>query len=117
MTGVLQHLGLAENVTDHRLNTRTVLMNPVSRFIYLNMNYHVEHHMFTMVPYYRLPELHELIKHDLPPPEPSIPAAFRRLWPVLKKQLTYKEAVIVPELPEGATPYRAEVARLLPHAV
>ena len=35
MTGLLQHLGLAENVTDHRLNTRTVLMNPVSRFIYL----------------------------------------------------------------------------------
>lgn len=117
MTGVLQHLGLAENVTDHRLNTRTVLMNPVSRFIYLNMNYHLEHHMFTMVPYYRLPELHELIRHDVPPPEPSIPAAFRRLWPVLKKQLTYKDAVIVPELPEGATPYRDEVQRLLPHAV
>ncbi len=117
MTGVLQHLGLAENVTDHRLNTRTVLMNPISRFIYLNMNYHVEHHMFTMVPYYRLPELHELLKHDLAPPEPSILSAFRRLWPVLKKQLTYKDAVIVPELPDGATPYRDEVQRLLPHAV
>ena len=117
MTGVLQHLGLAENVTDHRLNTRTVLMNPISRFIYLNMNYHVEHHMFTMVPYYRLPDLHELVKHELPPPEPSIAAAFRRLWPVLKKQLRYKDAVIVPELPDGATPYRDEVQRLLPHAV
>lgn len=117
MTGVLQHLGLAENVTDHRLNTRTVLMNPVSRFIYLNMNYHIEHHMFTMVPYYRLPELHELIKHDLPEPDPSILAAFRRLIPVLRKQLRYKDAVIVPELPPGATPYRAEVEKLLPHAV
>ncbi len=117
MTGVLQHLGLAENVTDHRLNTRTVLMNPVSRFIYLNMNYHVEHHMFTMVPYYRLPELHELVKHDLPAPEPSIVAAFRRLWPVLKRQLSYEDAVFIPTLPEGATPYRAEVERLRPHAV
>ncbi len=117
MTGVLQHLGLAENVTDHRLNTRTVLMNPLSRFIYLNMNYHVEHHMFTMVPYYRLPELHELVKHDLPAPEPSIIAAFRRLWPVLQKQLSYEDAVIVPDLPDGATPYRDEVQRLLPHAV
>jgi len=64
MTGLLQHLGLAENVSDHRQNTRTVLMNPVSRFIYLNMNYHLEHHMFTMVPYYNLPRLHDLIKHD-----------------------------------------------------
>ena len=45
MTGMLQHGGLADNVTDHRLNTRTVMMNPVSRFIYWNMNYHVEHHV------------------------------------------------------------------------
>lgn len=117
MTGLLQHLGLAENVSDHRLNTRTVLMNPVSRFIYLNMNYHVEHHMFTMVPYYRLPELHELIKHDVPAPESSIFTAFRRLLPVLVKQLKYEEAVIVPELPDGAKPYRDEVNLLRPHAV
>ncbi len=117
MTGVLQHLGLAENVSDHRLNTRTVLMNPVSRFVYLNMNYHLEHHMFTMVPYYHLPRLHELIRHDLPAPEPSIIAAFRRLIPVLRRQLKYEDAVIIPDLPPGATPYRAEVERLRPHAI
>ena len=117
MTGLLQHLGLAENVSDHRLNTRTVLMNPISRFIYLNMNYHLEHHLFTMVPYYNLPKLHLLIKHDVPPPEPSIPAAFMRLLPVLVKQLKYEDAVIVPKLPEGATPYRSEVEKLRPHAI
>lgn len=33
-TGWLQHGGLADNVLDHRLNCRTVYMNPVSRFIY-----------------------------------------------------------------------------------
>jgi fatty acid desaturase len=117
MTGTLQHLGLAENVTDHRLNTRTVMMNPISRFIYLNMNYHVEHHMFTMVPYYNLPKLHALIKHDLPAPEPSILAAYRRLLPVLWRQLRYQDAVIVPALPHTAQPYRREVEALLPHAV
>jgi len=117
MTGLLQHLGLAENVTDHRLNTRTVLMNPISRFIYLNMNYHVEHHMFTMIPYYHLPRLHEMIKNDLPPPQPSIWTAYRRLLPVLWRQLKYEDAVIIPELPDGATPYRDEVKSLLPHAV
>ena len=117
MIGLLQHLGLAENVSDHRLNTRTVLMNPISRFIYLNMNYHLEHHLFTMVPYYNLPKLHLLIKHDVPPPEPSIPAAFIRLLPVLLKQLQYKDSVIVPDLPEGATPYRSEVEKLSPHSV
>ena len=117
MTGLLQHLGLAENVTDHRLNTRTVLMNPISRFIYLNMNYHLEHHLFTMVPYYNLPKLHALIKHDVPPPEPSIFAAFKRLLPVLVKQLKYKDAVIIPTLPKGATVYGPEVERLRPFAV
>jgi fatty acid desaturase len=50
MTGHLQHAGLADNVLDHRLNTRTVYMNPLSRYVYWNMNYHVEHHMFPMVP-------------------------------------------------------------------
>lgn len=117
MTGILQHLGLAENVTDHRLNTRSVMMNPISQFIYLNMNYHVEHHMFTMVPYYNLPKLNDLIKHDLPAADPSIFAAFRRLLPVLVKQLKYEDAVIIPELPAGAAPYRPEVEKLRPHAV
>ena len=117
MTGLLQHLGLAENVTDHRLNTRTVLMNPISRFVYLNMNYHLEHHLFTMVPYYNLPKLHALIKHDVPPPEPSIFAAFNRLVPVLVKQLKYEDAVIIPTLPKGATVYGPEVERLHPFAV
>ena len=68
MTGIMQHAGLAEDVLDHRLNSRTVYINPISRFVYWNMNYHVEHHMFPMVPYHRLPELHEKIKHDLPAP-------------------------------------------------
>lgn len=117
MTGVLQHLGLAENVADHRLNTRTVLMNPISRFIYLNMNYHLEHHMFTMVPYYNLPKLHALIAHDVPAPEPSIVAAFARVLPVLRKQLRYSEAVIVPDLPNGATPYGPEADALRQWAV
>ncbi len=117
MTGLLQHLGLAENVTDHRLNTRTVLMNPVSRFIYLNMNYHLEHHMFTMVPYYNLPKLHALIRHDVPAPEPSMLMAFRKLIPVLLRQLRHEDAVIIPDLPNGARAYPPEVETLRAHAV
>jgi len=117
MTGVLQHVGLAENVTDHRLNTRTVLMNPFSRFVYLNMNYHLEHHLFTMVPYYNLPRLHAVIAADMPTPQSSIWAAYRQLLPVLWRQLRYEDAVIVPELPAGAAPYRDEVERLRPDAV
>jgi fatty acid desaturase len=109
MTGLLQHGGLAENVIDHRLNSRTVLMNPVSRFVYWNMNYHVEHHMFPMVPYHRLPELHALIRHDLPEPTPSILAGYRELWPALKRQLRYEDYYIRRDLPATARPYREDL--------
>jgi Na+-transporting NADH:ubiquinone oxidoreductase subunit F len=82
-----QHAGLAENVLDHRLNCRTVYMNPFSRFIYWNMNYHLEHHMFPLVPYHRLPELHELVKDDCPPPYRSIAAAWREIIPASLRQV------------------------------
>ena len=108
MCGYLQHGGLADNVLDHRLNSRTVYMNPVSRFIYWNMNYHVEHHMFPMVPYHRLPELHALIRDDLPAPSPSIWAAYREVLPALKRQLAYEDYFIRRDLPPTAQPYRED---------
>lgn len=114
MTGLLQHGGLADNVIDHRLNSRTVYMNPVSRFIYWNMNYHVEHHMFPMIPYHALPRLHELIKHDLPPANPSILAAYREMWPAVLRQLKYEDYFIKRELPPTAKPYKAEFHKLEP---
>jgi fatty acid desaturase len=86
MTGLTQHGGLADDVTDHRLNSRTVYMNPLSRFVYWNMNYHVEHHMFPMVPFHALKALHEEVKDDLPQPAPNIAAAFRELAPILLQQ-------------------------------
>lgn len=108
MTGLLQHGGLADNVTDHRLNSRTVTMNPVSRFLYWNMNYHIEHHMFPMVPYHALPRLHQLIKDDLPTPSPSIPAAFAEMWPAIKRQLRDEEYFLRRSLPATAKPYRED---------
>ena len=106
MTGLLQHGGLADNVTDHRLNSRTVYMNPISRFIYWNMNYHVEHHMFPMVPYHRLPDLHARIRDDLPVPSPSILAGYREMWPAVLRQLRYEDYYVRRDLPPSARPYR-----------
>jgi fatty acid desaturase len=94
LTGMTQHAGLADNVTDHRLNSRTVLMNPISRFIYWNMNYHLEHHMFPMVPYHHLAELHDEIAGDLPAPSPSMLAAYREFIPVLLAQRSDPECFI-----------------------
>ena len=100
MTGLLQHGGLDENVADFRLNTRTVYMNPISRFIYLNMNYHLEHHMYPAVPYYNLPKLHELLKHDVPAPTPSIWAGYKEMVPILLQQLQGKDVHLVRDIPK-----------------
>ncbi len=112
MTGLLQHGGLADNVIDHRLNSRTVYMNPISRFIYWNMNYHIEHHMFPMVPYHALPRLHELVKADYPPPNTSILDGYIEMYRAVKRQLTDPEYYIRRELPPGAKPYRDEFHNL-----
>jgi len=61
-------------------------MNPIFRFVYLNMNYHTEHHMYPMVPYYKLPELHRELRHDLPPPYRGTLAAYREIIPALLRQ-------------------------------
>ncbi len=110
-----QHAGLAENVLDHRLNCRTVYMNPISRFIYWNMNYHVEHHMFPLVPYHALPRLHELVKDDCPPAYPSIYAAWSEILPTLRRQVKDPAYHIRRRLPEqkkatGKTIVRSDMA-------
>jgi fatty acid desaturase len=108
LTGFLQHGGLAEDVLDHRLNTRTVYMNPVSRWIYWNMNYHVEHHMFPMVPYHALPRLHEIIRHDLPPPNTSMWDGYKEMVRAVMRQRREPGYYHHRELPPTARPYRQE---------
>lgn len=100
-----QHTGMGENVLDHRLNTRTVKMCWLNRFMYWNMNYHIEHHLYPMVPFHRLPALHEEIKNDLPEPYPSLWAAYREILPAVIKQLRDPSYYIRRELPPGAAPY------------
>jgi fatty acid desaturase len=80
-------------------------MNVVNRFLYWNMNYHVEHHMFPMVPYHRLAQLHEEIKHDCAAVYPSLWAAYREIIPAILRQLKDQEHYVRRELPPGAAPF------------
>lgn len=98
-----QHAGLAEDVPDFRLNARTVIMNPVFAFLYTNMNYHIEHHMFPMVPFYRLPDLHARLKPFMPPPYPSLWAAWREIIPTLIRQKSDATYFVRRPLPENVT--------------
>ena len=108
LTGLLQHGALDEDVLDHRLNSRSVYMNPISRWIYWNMNYHIEHHMFPMVPYHALPKLHALIKDDLPPANRSIFDGYREMISALWRQRSDPTYHLRRQLPDTARPYREE---------
>ncbi len=89
LVGFTQHVALAEDVTDYRLNTRTVRMNVVWRFLYCNMNYHLEHHMYPMVPFHSLAALHDEIKADCPPAYAGIWQVYAsEIVPTLRRQLT-----------------------------
>lgn len=105
--GLTQHAGLAENVLDHRLNCRTVYMNPLNRFLYWNMNYHVEHHMFPLVPYHALPRLHEAVKDDCPTPYTGLLSAWREIVPAVLRQVKDPAWHVKRRLPEP-TPRHAE---------
>ena len=109
ITGLTQHAGLAEDVLDHRLNCRTVYMNPVVRFLYWNMNFHVEHHMFPMVPYHHLPALHEEMKADTPTPYNGFWEAYREIIPALLRQVKDPSYFVERQLPPGARPFTPPV--------
>jgi Na+-transporting NADH:ubiquinone oxidoreductase subunit F len=100
--GLTQHAGLREDVLDHRLNTRTVKMNPLFRFLYLNMNYHVEHHIFPSVPYRALPRLHQAIGDQLAPALPNTASAYREIFSTLIRQSRDPSYEIPLEIPDVA---------------
>lgn len=108
--GTTQHAGLQEDVLDHRLNSRTVYMNPVFRFLYWNMNYHIEHHMYPMVPYHALPALHEAIKADCPRPYAGLIEAYREIIPTLWRQRRDSGYFARRALPPGAAPTLSDAA-------
>jgi len=101
--GLTQHAGLAEDVLDHRLNCRTVYMNPLFRFLYWNMNYHVEHHMFPMVPYHALPALHAELKGDMPKPYGGLRQVYREIIPALLRQRRDPAWFVERRLPTATT--------------
>ncbi len=96
---VPQHAGLQDAVPDFRLCCRTIILNPFLRFLYFQMNYHTEHHMYPAVPCYNLAKLHRLIKHQMPDCPRGLWATWRQLLSIRKKQLAEPGYQYVPELP------------------
>jgi Na+-transporting NADH:ubiquinone oxidoreductase subunit F len=105
--GYTQHAGLAENVLDHRLNCRTVYMNLINRYLYWNMNYHLEHHMFPLVPYHALPKLHEAVKADMPVPYKGLRDAWSEVLPAILRQRKDPGYFVKREIPTPTLPKEA----------
>jgi fatty acid desaturase len=94
-----QHAGLADNVKDHRKSTRTVIMNPFMSFLYSNMEYHIEHHIFPKIPCHNLKKFHEVVKDQMPKPYKGIFQAYKSIIPAVLKQSKDKNYFINVELP------------------
>lgn len=102
----LQHTGLSENIPDRRIICYTVEFGPVMRFLYWNMNYHIEHHMYAAVPFYNLRRLHETLRHDYPKPLPGFLAGVRELLSVRAEQHRNPDYLYQPEFPNSAAPVK-----------
>ncbi len=98
-----QHTGLQDKVPDYRLCCRTILLNPFLRFLYWQMNYHTEHHMYAAVPCYNLGKLHEQVKSDLPYCPAGLVASWKQIIEILRRQKVEPAYQYVAELPAHRT--------------
>ena len=98
--GLTQHAGLYGDIKDHRYSTRTVYLNPVFSFLYWQMEYHIEHHMFPNVPSHNLPKLHQMLQDQMPPAKKGLWEAYREIVPAVIRQAKnpdYKIPLSVPQ--------------------
>ena len=102
LCGAPQHFGLTPNSPDFRLCCRTYTSKGLPAFLYWNMQYHIEHHMFPAVPFFNMPKLRAAIAHDLPPATQGLSDTWKEMLEVRRKQLEDSEYVLIPELPNLA---------------
>ncbi len=106
LTGAIQHTGLGSSIPDWRLVCHTVKVNRLLGWLYWNMSYHTEHHMYAAVPFHNLARLRAAIEKDMPEAHPSLSACIRTLYEIKRKQRSDPNCVWAPAFPPGATPPR-----------
>ncbi|MDZ4744198.1 MAG: fatty acid desaturase [Verrucomicrobiota bacterium] len=101
LCGSPQHYGMSPNVPDFRLCCRTYTCSWLPGFLYWNMQYHIEHHMYPGVPFYNLPKLRKAIEHDLPPAPHGLWATWQGILDIHKKTKTDPSYQFIPRLPQS----------------
>jgi fatty acid desaturase len=102
LTGSIQHTGLSSSVPDWRLICHTVKVNPVVRYLYWNMNFHTEHHMYAAVPFWQLPRFYARVSPGMQNPQQGFLAALRLLFQIKGRQRKDPSYTYVPEFPKSA---------------
>jgi len=97
--GICMHCGLKPNNSDFRKCVRTVTLDPFSEFLYWHMNWHLEHHMFALVPCYNLAATHAAAADDMPKPRTVI-SAWREMRETWKRQQTDPDYAYDTPVPE-----------------
>jgi len=82
---VTQHLAAKVDIKDHRLSSYTIILNSILSFYYWHMEYHIEHHLFPMVPSYNLKKLRKEIENELPKPFNGLFDFYKKVLPSLIK--------------------------------
>ena len=86
---VIQHAEMEEDNPDLRKSTRSFTSNWFGRFLYADMNHHVEHHLYPMVPFHALAELSGKLEGQLLPPSKGL---FKTNLKVLRAVLRRRSA-------------------------
>ncbi len=68
---LLQHVELQEDSPSILESTRSFRGNWLANFLYMNMNNHVEHHLYPQVPFHALPDLARAVEVQVPAPDPG----------------------------------------------
>jgi fatty acid desaturase len=70
-------------------DTRTVATNPVLSFLMCNINFHIEHHLYPGVPWYRLQKVHRILKDEYMAAGSSVYTSYTKfLYDVFKAVVT-----------------------------
>lgn len=77
--GIAEHAGYEANA-NQMLCSRTIT-NPLQTFFFAphQVNYHIEHHQYPSVPYFRLPEVHRLMKKRKSLPEKNLYTSYGQI--------------------------------------
>jgi len=94
-----QHAGLDDDTWDHRRNCRTIHVNPFLGFLYMNMQYHTEHHMNPLMPFHQLPKFSRRVADQMPTPYKGMIQVYKEMIPALIKQVDDPTYFIKREIP------------------